>query len=377
MKKAAIWIFCLCFMGSMTVNAAEVSAISVSVGDANTEETTVEETITEETAAEETTVEDTTKEESTETVTDNVTVDIPDVVGMNYRDAEEALTGIPVEVIRQFVASDIIPEDEVISQSMTGAVQKGEARQLILSISQGTEGVKPQKMAGGMPQGLAAVLADQADIVIDGDFSDWADKPYSWEFGYDNSSAVWNGWFYVDGKVEQCEKGTFNNIVRHKISLYCDSENVYVYVSLAKAYKAGFSGEDFEFTIDGQKAAFQLMAQEVDNKTPGVYTVYVKDRNSYQLADGAVAKILVHEGGVNNEMEVKIPLQAMKEHNSNIDIENIGTIQFKTSHLMYRPITVSGADTMPFVWAFLALLIVPVSVYVIRQYYGKDKKVQN
>lgn len=319
MKKMLLLILCFCFMGSMTASAAE-------------------------------------------------TYDIPDVVGMNYREAEEALAGIPVEVIRRFAASDIVPEDEVISQSAVGEMQAGETEQLILTISQGTKGVKPQKIAGGMPQGLSAVLAEQSGIVIDGEFSDWADKPYSWEYDYDNSSEVWGGWFYVDGKVEQCEKGTFNNIVRNKISLYCDNENVYVYVSLAKANKRGFSGEDYEFTIDGQKAAFQLMGQEVDNKTPGIYTVAVKDRNSYAIANGAEAKILVHEGGINNELEVKIPLQAMKEHNHNIDIENIGTIQFKASHLMYRPITVSGADTMPFVWACLALLIVPTGVYGVRKF---------
>lgn len=234
-----------------------------------------------------------------------------------------------------------------------------------------TEVQEVQTLSEGGQRGIAAVFSNEAEIVIDGDFSDWADKPYSWEFGYDNSNEVWNGWFYVDGQVEQCEPGTFNNAVRHKISLYCDGENVYVYVQLAKAYKAGFSGEDYEFTIDGQKAAFQLFTQNVDMKTPGVYTVEVKDRNTYALADGAAAKILVHEGGINNELEVMIPLEAMKTHNAAIDIDNIGTIQFRASHLMYRPITSSGADTMPFVWAALALLLIPSSAYILKKHTEK------
>lgn len=366
MKKLTMCVLCCFLLCSMTVNASAVSTGDVTAGDVTTGDMPVDDMA----------ADDVTSGDVPADGANGVTYDIPDVTGMNYNDAEAALAGVPVEIIRKFAASEAIPEDEVISQSAVGAVAEGEVTQLILTVSQGAEGEKPQKMTEGRARGLSAVLSDQANISIDGEFSDWADKPYSWEYGYDNSSEVWGGWFYVDGKAEWCPKPTFNNIVRNKISLYYDSENVYVYVQLAKAYKAGFSGEDFEFTIDGQKAAFQLMAQEVDNKTPGVYTVYVKDRNSYALADGAVANILVHEGGVNNEMEVKIPLEALKTHNPNINIDNIGTIQFKTSHLMYRPITASGADTMPFVWAALVLVIVPVSAYAIYKYNGK-KKTQN
>lgn len=358
MKKIMAGALGFMFLFGMTVNASAANAVSI--GD--TAAGKMPDSVSENTVS-----------ESTAPGNGAAVFVIPDVTGMNYADAEAALAGIPVEVIRKFAASDLNPEDEVISQSAVGTVAEGEVSQLILTISEGTDGEKAQKLSEGKARGLSAILADQSGIEIDGDFSDWADKPYSWEYGYDNSSEVWGGWFYVDGKAEQCEQGTFNNIVRNKISLYCDSENVYVYVQLAKAYKAGFSGEDFEFTIDGQMAAFQLMAQEVDNKTPGIYTVYVKDRNSYALADGAVAKILVHEGGVNNEMEVKIPLTALQSHNPNINIDNIGTIQFKASHLMYRPITASGADTMPFLWAFLALVIVPVSAYAIHRHNGKNK----
>lgn len=351
MKKFTVWVLCFCFLSSMTVNATEVSS-----GDIAAEDVIAGDTAAGDAAG---------------------TFEVVDVTGMNYADADAALAGIPLEIIHKFAASDTVAEDVVISQSAVGTVTEGETTQLILTISQGAEDVEAQKMTENVPRGISAVLSDNADIVIDGEFSDWADKPFSWEYGYDNSSEVWGGWFYVDGKAEKCEEGTFNNIVRHKISLYCDSENVYVYVQLAKAYKAGFSGEDFEFTFDGKMAAFQLMAQEVDNQTPGIYTVNVKDRNTYALADGAVAKILVHEGGINNEMEVKIPLSAIKSHNPDIDIENIGTIQFKTSHLMYRPITASGADTMPYLWAVLVLILVPVSIFAIRKYSAKNKKAVN
>lgn len=224
------------------------------------------------------------------------------------------------------------------------------------------------------------LLREASNIVIDGDFSDWADKPYSWEYGYDNSGEVWGSGFYVDGVAETCPKGTFNNKVRHKISLFCDGENVYVYVQFAKTHSKTFSGMDFIFTVDGKQAAYQLFPVGIENndKLPeeGIYDVNVKDRNSYQIADGSSAKFLVHENSLNNELEVKIPLEALKMHNPNIDLENIGTIQFKSSHLTYRPVTSSGADTLPFVWAMLALLLVPTSAYLIRKYYEEKRTVQ-
>ncbi len=366
MKKFTVWVLCFCFLSSMTVHATEVSSGDITAGDIAIGDTTsgniaAEDVVTDDAVAD----------------TAAGTFEVADVTGMNYADADAALADIPLEIIHKYAASDMVAEDVVISQSAVGTVAEGETTQLILTISQGAEEVEAQKMTENTARGISAVLSSNSNIVIDGEFSDWADKPYSWEYGYDNSSEVWGGWFFVDGKAEKCEEGTFNNIVRNKISLYCDNENVYVYVQLAKAYKAGFSGEDFEFTFDGKMAAFQLMAQEVDNKTPGIYTVNVKDRNTYALADGAVAKILVHEGGINNEMEVKIPLSAIKSHNPSIDIENIGTIQFKTSHLMYRPVTASGADTMPYLWAILALILVPVSVFAIRKYSSKHKEIVN
>ena len=219
-----------------------------------------------------------------------------------------------------------------------------------------------------MTVNAAAVQGNYSDVSIDGNFSDWADKPFSWEFGYDNSNEVWNGWFSVNGRVEQCEKGTFNNAVRNKISLYNDSENIYVYVQYAEAYNEGFSGEDFEFTFDGKMAAYQLFARQVDFSTPGIYEIEIRDRKTYALADGAVGKILIHENSINNELEIKIPFTAIEMQKPEIDTENFGTLQFKASHLMYRPITSSGADTMPFVWAFAALLIVPASAFLIRKH---------
>ncbi len=288
-------------------------------------------------------------------------LEIPDVTGMNYQDADAALKEFSVEILHTFTYSDEIEEDVVISQSISGNVDAEELNQITLEISAGPEKARSAK---------------EEVISIDGDFSDWSDKPYSWEYGHDNSNEVWNGWFYVNGKAEQCEKGTYNNNVRHKIGLYCDGENVYVYVQLATAYGSGFDGIDYEFTIDGQKAAFQLFTSGADMSTPGVYNVDVKNRNGsagYTLADGADSKLLVHENGKNNELEVKIPLSTLQMQNPNIDIENVGNIEFWASHLMYRPVSAAGADTSPYAGAALAFMLIPSSTILLKKYPRKKE----
>ena len=422
MKKVGIFVLCACFMSSMTVNASGVTAREVQESaqkeseesteseqivvesresegakeeslenesqetESQEEEKTAEETPesgtdesekiasadeTEETTGtsetEETSETDETEETSetdeTEETEETQMLEIPDVTGMNYQDADVALEAFSIEVLHTFTYSDEIEEDVVISQSVSGSVAVSELSQITLEISAGPE--KTER------------AANEETISIDGDFSDWSDKPFSWEYGYDNSNEVWNGWFYVNGKAEQCEKGTFNNEVRHKIGLYCDGENVYVYVQLAAAYQSGFDGIDYEFTIDGQKAAFQLFSNGANMNVPGVYDVDVKNRNGsegYTLADGTVSKLLVHENGKNNELEVKIPLSTMQMQNANIDIENVGNIEFWASHLMYHPVSAAGADTSPYTGAVLAFMLIPSSTILLKKYPGKKRE---
>lgn len=416
MKKVGIFVLCACFMSSMTVNASGVTAREVQESaqkeseesteseqivvesresegakeeslenesqetESQEEEKTAEETpesgtdesekIASADETEETTgtsetdeTEETSETDETEETEETQMLEIPDVTGMNYQDADVALEAFSIEVLHTFTYSDEIEEDVVISQSVSGSVAVSELSQITLEISAGPE--KTER------------AANEETISIDGDFSDWSDKPFSWEYGYDNSNEVWNGWFYVNGKAEQCEKGTFNNEVRHKIGLYCDGENVYVYVQLAAAYQSGFDGIDYEFTIDGQKAAFQLFANGANMNVPGVYDVDVKNRNGsegYTLADGTVSKLLVHENGKNNELEVKIPLSTMQMQNANIDIENVGNIEFWASHLMYHPVSAAGADTSPYTGAVLAFMLIPSSTILLKKYPGKKRE---
>ena len=413
MKKVGIFVLCACFMSSMTVNASGVTAREMQESaqkeseesteseqvvvesresegakeeslenesqetESQEEEKTAEETpesgtdesekIASADETEETTgtseTEETSETDETEETEETQMLEIPDVTGMNYQDADVALEAFSIEVLHTFTYSDEIEEDVVISQSVSGSVAVSELSQITLEISAGPE--KTER------------AANEETISIDGDFSDWSDKPFSWEYGYDNSNEVWNGWFYVNGMAEQCEKGTFNNEVRHKIGLYCDGENVYVYVQLAAAYQSGFDGIDYEFTIDGQKAAFQLFANGANMNVPGVYDVDVKNRNGsegYTLADGTVSKLLVHENGKNNELEVKIPLSTMQMQNANIDIENVGNIEFWASHLMYHPVSAAGADTSPYTGAVLAFMLIPSSTILLKKYPGKKRE---
>ena len=265
MKKVGIFVLCACFMSSMTVNASGVTAREVQESaqkeseesteseqivvesresegakeeslenesqetESQEEEKTAEETPesgtdesekiasadeTEETTGtsetEETSETDETEETSetdeTEETEETQMLEIPDVTGMNYQDADVALEAFSIEVLHTFTYSDEIEEDVVISQSVSGSVAVSELSQITLEISAGPE--KTER------------ATNEETISIDGDFSDWSDKPFSWEYGYDNSNEVWNGWFYVNGKAEQCEGIKSACIVTEKMSMF-------------------------------------------------------------------------------------------------------------------------------------------------------------
>lgn len=331
-------------------------------------------------ATEETPTEEIVSEESS--VEESQIIEIPELVGMSCEEAEELLKEFPIEIIKTYEASEEYEEDIIMEQNLVGAVEVTGVTRLELTISLGEE-TETAEMATNvrMMKGTAfGIGSGNTPIAIDGNFGDWSDKPYSWEYGYDNSAECWNWGVYVDGVCYIYPEGTFDEKVRHKMSLYCDGENIYFYVMMAQTYGAGFSGEDYTFIVDGQKISFQLFFPDgtgsVGNKAPGNYNMTVKHRNgavSYTIADGAQAVLNVHDTKYNNELELKIPLETLKMQNPNIDLDNIGTIQTWTSHLMYRPISASGADTMPYVWAGLALLLVPVSCAGIRKFY-KSKR---
>lgn len=213
----------------------------------------------------------------------------------------------------------------------------------------GTDGVSAVKETGNQV------------IEIDGDFKDWKDVPYSYEYNWDNPSETseWNPQTNKMETVKQTDENgkPYNINVRHKMQLYRDDKNVYLHIIMAKNYYNSLNGYDYEFFCDGQEADFQVVMPgggAITNSSfgKGIHPVEVRHGNgsiSYSVAQGSAAMLERKQSGVNDELELKIPFTEFQRQNPNIDPANIRVLEFFSHNLMYRRIICAGTDTMPFV----------------------------
>lgn len=335
-----------------------------------------------------------------------LTVEIPDVAGMREEDAVSALEavvlpdGAQVEIIKSYEYSTEAEADTVFAQEPVGSVDAKEAAQVFLSVSLGQEpaeqlagasqesGVSQEtgasQLAGGSQEAGALSsfgLAAAADMTVNSTESrlgiDWEGLPYSYEYNWDNSANCWYHGVWVDGVCYKTPEGTYSTDVRHKMQLYCDGTYVYLHVVISRDYGAKFNGEDYQFWIDGQMAAFQLeymgggtITGNTSDLAPGTYQVEVRHRDasmSYEVVPDSLAYFTKYDNDVNAEAELRIPLSELQRQNPNINLDSIGTIEFYTPNLMYRRIMASGADTFPLATAGAAFLLIPASTVLLKK----------
>ena len=82
---------------------------------------------------------------------------------------------------------------------------------------------------------------------------------------------------------------------------------------------------------------------------------------SYGIVDGASAYYHVTDNGINNELELKIPLSALQAQNGSVNLDNFSMIQFFTPNLMYNKISAAGSPTGAEPFAAAAFLFIPAS----------------
>ncbi len=199
-------------------------------------------------------------------------------------------------------------------------------------------------------------LSDGSAVTIDGDFSDWNALPCSYEYNWDNSDNCWQWGVWVDGVCYKTEPGTYSTDVRHKMQMYCDGENVYLHIVYSRDYGARLNGSDFQFFVNGQMAAFQVVApgggsfEAMSENDPGAYPLEIRHRDtglSFLNAEGTDGYLRVTENRINNEIEIRIPLAELQRQNPQIDAETITSIEFFTPNLMYRRISAVGTSSGP------------------------------
>lgn len=206
-------------------------------------------------------------------------------------------------------------------------------------------------------------LSDGSSIAIDGAFSDWESLPCSYEYNWDNSQNCWYWGVWVSqDEVYRTEPGTYSTDVRHLMQMYCDGEYVYIHIIYGRNYQNKVNGDDFQFYVGGEMAAFQVVTpegEELDallDDAPGIYPVEIRHRNtqlSFLNATGTNGYLLRTEDNINNELEIRIPLIELQRQNPDINVETLGTIEFYTPNLMYRRISAVGTSSAPIVLATL------------------------
>ena len=287
------------------------------------------------------------------------------LVGVDYTTIADGYDG-ETNVIKQYAVSDSQEANTIMDSYLD------ENGNLIMIISQGS---LPAEATAEEDKGLSSVFGTNSAPSIDGNFTGWDDIPSSYEYNWDNSANCWQYGNWVTDPVTgeqvcyKTEEGTYDSNVRHEMQLYTDNENVYLKIKYATIYGSHANGEDFNFYVDGVGTKYQITWADGTPITgtstaAGTYVVDVRNgdsASSYGIVDGASAYYHVTDNGINNELELKIPLSALQAQNGSVNLDNFSMIQFFTPNLMYNKISAAGSPTGAEPFAAAAFLFIPAS----------------
>lgn len=229
--------------------------------------------------------------------------------------------------------------------------------------------------------------ASFGSISIDGYYDDWEDKPYSWEYNWDNPWQIhdyWDGTQNITKEYRDEHGNPYNLDIRHKMSLFSDGEYVYLYIKVSSNDGAGLYADDFQFWIDNEMTAFRItypsgssLVQHMDQIDPGIYQAEVRHGSSSisdSVVGGASAIFTKKPDNLNNEIEIKIPLSALKLQNNKINLDTMGTIEFFTPNMMYRRIANSGVSTGPTIGIMISAIFAGSLIFWTR-YKNRSKAI--
>lgn len=302
------------------------------------------------------------------------------LIGIDYTNIADNYDG-ETNVIKQYALSDSHETNTIMESYMD------ENGNLIMVISQGQQAADSSAPADEDSNGPAGFFSSSPAPSVDGNFSGWEEIPVSYEYNWDNSANCWEygNWVTDPETGEQVcyktEQGTYDSNVRHEMQLYTDNENVYLKIKYATIYESHANGDDFNFYIDGAGAKYAVTWADGTPITgtataAGTYVVDVRNGNSSSsgsIVDGASAYYHVTENGINNELELKIPLSALQMQNGTINPDNFNMIQFFTPNLMYNPISAAGSPTGSVPFAAAAFLCVPAGYVWLKKKNGEGK----
>src|ERR1035437_6492762 len=124
--------------------------------------------------------------------------------------------------------------------------------------------------------------SDYVGITIDGNYSDWSDKP---------STDI----YYSAGTV-------------HHGSLFRDADYVYLHILMSANGYSTFNGYNYCFSVDGKDTFVAVIPSNGQSIIYGNTRLEVRRQNGYKLVDNA-SGVLTRKIGLPDEWEIKIPLE--------------------------------------------------------------------
>ena len=203
----------------------------------------------------------------------------------------------------------------------------------------------------------AAGAACYGNIIIDGYFDDWEDKPHS----------------YVINYVSHQPKNQKNY---HYASLYYDGQYVYLHIKMLSGWKYSFNGNEYYFQINDR---YRLNVNILDkngrsfpngNAPLGIQTVYVKYKNDGSIYDnrevaGSEACLFIGNATEQDEVELKIPITAFQWKNPNLNLDTVCKIEMWCPNLIVRQCALIsvGTSTGPALGIALCLGTVAAGIF--------------
>jgi uncharacterized protein (TIGR04145 family) len=182
----------------------------------------------------------------------------------------------------------------------------------------------------GVVYAASSSSSDYVGITIDGNYSDWSDKP---------STAI----YYSAGMV-------------HHGSLFRDANYVYLHILMSANGYSSFNGSNYCFSVDGKDTYVAVLPSNGQNIIYGNTPLEVRLQNGYTLVNNA-AGVLTHKIGLPDEWEIKIPLSLFSSNPG-----NISTISFTCSNLGSQALIATGTSTLPFVIACVGMVFAAAGI---------------
>lgn len=189
--------------------------------------------------------------------------------------------------------------------------------------------------------------SDYMGIIIDGNYDDWEDKPFSKiQYEWDDGNRFHTG------------------------SVFRDQEFVYLAIKMSDLSYTQFNGYNNRFTIDGVDHFVVFVPPEGVSVGDGNTPLDIRSQNGYGIIQGGEG-VVTRESGKGDRWEIKIPLSFFTS-----ETDNIRTIKFHSSNLGPQEIVSTGTSTAPIVLASIGLIIAATGLAISNKYKTRKAKSQ-